>query len=171
MLPSGESEFAGQEAGTKTGSAELVKPSTVALALDMIAACVILVSFARISTEKDTESVVTCNKRREWPVVEAVTGTLLSLRFPRPGIMGKNMLLKEKDTQYNGKNNINPSNAVTLLIQQAPKKIFKYAGRSTAALNNHHPRQLIKHPQECRRRGSGWCHTPHARRRQRRWMI
>jgi len=37
MLPSGEMELAGHEAGTNTGGAELVKPSTVALAARMAA--------------------------------------------------------------------------------------------------------------------------------------
>ena len=58
MLPSGEIELAGQDAGTKTGGAELVKPSTVALDWSM-AACVELVSLAAMRIEKATESVTT----------------------------------------------------------------------------------------------------------------
>jgi hypothetical protein len=71
MLPSGEIEFAGHEAGTYTGGAALVKPSTVRLALS-IAAWVLLVSFVAITTEKETESVVTCSRLRPLDLATTV---------------------------------------------------------------------------------------------------
>jgi hypothetical protein len=68
-------ELAGQEAGIKTGGAALVKPSTVTLAVAM-AVWVAFVSLDEITTEKETESVVTCSKRRPEfnTTMEAVGG-------------------------------------------------------------------------------------------------
>ena len=63
MLPSGEMEFAGHEAGMYTGGAALAKPSIVRLAL-ISNASVLLLSFVAITTENETESVVTCNRLR-----------------------------------------------------------------------------------------------------------
>ena len=73
VLPSGEIEFAGHEAGMSTGGDALAKPSTVRLALS-IAAWVLLMSFVAITTENETESVVTCSRLR--PLDRAVTVVL-----------------------------------------------------------------------------------------------
>jgi hypothetical protein len=63
MLPSGDMEFAGHEAGMYTGGAALAKPSIVRLAL-ISNASVLLLSFVAITTENETESVVTCSRLR-----------------------------------------------------------------------------------------------------------
>ena len=50
MLPAGEIEFAGHDAGTNGGGSMLVKPSTVKLEAKT-AACVLFVSFAAITID------------------------------------------------------------------------------------------------------------------------
>jgi hypothetical protein len=71
MLPSGDMEFAGHEAGMNTGGAALAKPSIVRLALSSDAS-VLLLSFVAITTENETESVVTCSRLRPLDLATTV---------------------------------------------------------------------------------------------------
>jgi hypothetical protein len=71
MLPAGEMELAGQDAGMWTVGVELANPSIMELALVM-AVWVALVSLAAKTTEKEIESVVTCSRRLPPPSGEKV---------------------------------------------------------------------------------------------------
>jgi hypothetical protein len=104
MLPSGEIELAGQAAGTNTGGAELVNPSTVALTFSM-AACVVLVSLATTTTEKETESPVTCSRLRRPPRRSGTTAEsdvkMMGDDLILPG-KDENRFLNEREAQNTG---------------------------------------------------------------------
>ncbi len=122
-------ELAGHDAGTNTGGAELVKPSTVALALNM-AFCVVFVSLAAMTMEKETESVVTCNRllRPLWRAraVFDVNDVVCGLRPTKlyPGMRGRNILLNEMEVQNSGHDMSNATKKNKFCMHTRIQKFF-----------------------------------------------